>query len=206
MGVSIYDQALITKLQSWTQDTNINILGPDDTQRLFEIIADSTKDKPIKLPLISIKRAGGYSINRVGKTSMTYRGIRTNGTPGIDGNGVLLNAIPITLTYQVDIYTRYLSEADALTRNLVFNFINYPNLTVELPYNDEKIEHDSTINIMTEIEDNSSIPERLYSGQFSRMSIGLTITDAYLWDVRVKDNIYIDPNVIILTEKENIDA
>lgn len=202
MSINLYDEALVKKLQSWTKDTAINILRPDETSRLFEIVADHNNDNPIKLPLIAITRDGGYTVTNIGKRPLSYRGIKTSGTPGAEGSAVLLNAIPISISYRLDVYTRYLREADDLTRNLIFNFINYPNITVELPYNDEKIEHDSTIHITEEIQDNSDIPERLIPGQFTRMTIGLTISDAYIWDVRVKNNLSIDPNITIYVEQE----
>lgn len=202
MSINLYDEALVKKLQSWTRDTAINILRPDETSRLFQIVADHNNDNPIKLPLIAITRDGGYTVTNIGKRPLSYRGIKTSGTLGAEGSAVLLNAIPISISYRLDVYTRYLREADDLTRNLIFNLINYPNITVELPYNDEKIEHDSTIHITEEIQDNSDIPERLIPGQFTRMTIGLTISDAYIWDVRVKNNLSIDPNITIYVEQE----
>jgi len=46
-----------------------------------------------------------------------------------DGDAsVNLHAIPIILPYQIDIYTRYLKEADVYCRNFIYNIINYPTL------------------------------------------------------------------------------
>ena len=45
------------------------------------------------------------------------------------------------------------------------------------------------------MEDNSDIPERLFPGQFSRMTINFTLNDAYLWDIRKRDNFEIEANV-----------
>lgn len=42
--------------------------------------------------------------------------------------------------------------------------------------------------IESTVSDNSDIPERLISGQFTRMSIRLTIDDAYLFSVPFMDN------------------
>ena len=101
----------------------------------------------------------------------------------------MLQAVPIGIGYQIDVYTRYLAEADEYARNLVYNIINYPKLTIEIPYENSKLQHDANIRILSDVEDNSDIPERLISGQFSRFTIGINIDDAYLWDVRIKDNL-----------------
>jgi len=39
----------------------------------------------------------------------------------------------------------------------------------------------------SDVEDNSDIPERFVQGNFTRLTINLTIPDAYLWDVRLSD-------------------
>ena len=84
-------------------------------------------------------------------------------------------------------YTRYLEEADSYMRNLIFNIINYPCLQVLVPYEDAMFKHESTIRITTDVADNSDIPERKSIGQFTRLSLNITIDDAYLFDVRKFD-------------------
>lgn len=193
MAVSYYDKALITKFKKWTKSTNVHIYGPDDTQRLFEIISDTNNDSPLTLPIIGIRRNGGYTILNYNKRPLTYDGIMTKSTCK---KSVTLNAIPISIDYQIDVYTRYLSEADEFMRNIIYNVVNYPTLEIIIPYNKEDIIHYSNMRISNnEVEDNSSIPERLISGQFSRLTLNLNIDDAYLWDVRIRDNIYIDANI-----------
>lgn len=56
-----------------------------------------------------------------------------------------------------------------------------------LRYFNEDIEHKSTIVLSDEVMDNSDIPERFVSGNFTRLSLNISIPDAYLWDVRLKD-------------------
>ena len=43
-----------------------------------------------------------------------------------------------------------------------------------------------------DIEDNSNIPERLINGQFTRLTFNINIDDAYLWNIKVKDNLSIE--------------
>ena len=47
------------------------------------------------------------------------------------------------------------------------------------------------IRISSDVEDNSDIPERLITTQFKRYTIEIVIDDAYLFDVKVKDNLTI---------------
>ena len=186
MSTRLYDDALLEKIRNWTQNTSITVVGPDETRRLFEVIADKTNDSPIKLPLIALTRSRSYDIldYGLGKQPMSFDGLT------LDANydqASQLNSIPIRISYQLDVYTRYYEEADEYTRNLVFNIINFPKLTINIPYNNENYKHDSNIILNSEIEDNSDIPERLVSGQFTRMTMRLDIDDARLWDVRYRD-------------------
>lgn len=188
MAVRFYDEALLKKLQNWTAGTEVQLTGVNETRRLFEVVLDKQNDSPIKLPLISLSRNGGYIIESKYKQPRSYEGstmIVTTST------GAKLNAIPIGINYQLDIYTRHLAEADEYARNIVFNIVNYPRLQIEIPYEDSGLFHDANIRLTSDVEDNSDIPERLITGQFTRFTIGIDIDDAYLFDVRVKNNLSI---------------
>jgi hypothetical protein len=189
MSIYLYDKALIDKIKSWTQHTDVHVYGPDDTRKVFEVIADSTNDKPIELPIIVIRRKSSFDIKVPRRQVLSYDG------PTLDASfakSLQLNAIPVTIDYQIDIYCRYLQEADEYVRNLIFNLINFPSLTIKIPYNDLYKEHNCSMIISPTINDNSDIPERLVSGQFTRFTIDVTLADAYLWDVRYRDNYQIE--------------
>ena len=188
MSVYLYDEALLKKFQKWTRDTQVQLTGVNETKRLFEVVADKNNDKEFKLPLITLSRNGGYTILQKYKQPKSYSGATMIQT---DSYGAKMNAIPISISYQIDVYARYLQEADEYARNLVFNIINYPKLQVELPYESSGLKHDGNIRLETDVEDNSDIPERLISGQFTRFTIGINIDDAYLFDVRLQDNLSI---------------
>ena len=188
MSIQLYDEALLNKLRNWTQDVSIHVVGVDESSRLFAATADSNNDAPLSLPLIALTRPGGFTIMDKYKQPKSYSGTKVAYS---DSRGALLNAIHISIPYQIDVYTRYQYEADEYIRNIVFNIINYPKLTIEIPYYDLGLHHDSNIRLDTDVEDNSSIPERLVPGQFKRYTVGIVIDDAYLFDVRIKDNVKI---------------
>lgn len=200
MAIRFYDEALLDKIKSWVLDKNVTITGVNETQRLFEYRADVTDDKPISLPLISLRRLNPVTIGNPNKRGLTYDGPRLESSKEFSTQ---VNAIPISVDYQIDIYTRYLDEGDEYVRNFVFNLINYPKVRVCVPYNDANIEHWSSIHIKPEINDNSDIPERLVSGQFTRFSIGFTIDDAYLFSVPVRRNIEIEQDLEVTLKDDN---
>lgn len=189
MGVYLYDEALLAKIKNWTESANVHVYGPNESRRLIEVMADENGDKPIQLPIISISRVGGYDIINSNKKVMTYDGLMYDANKD---KSIMLNAIPINVSYQIDVWTRYFKEADAYMRNLIFNIINFPMLKIIIPYNKDSraIEHNAAIRIITDVVDNSD-DNRLSIGEFTRLSIGISIDDAYLWDTRVRDNISI---------------
>ncbi len=185
MAIRFYDSALTDKIKSWVKDPNMTILGPNESSRLFQLKADESGDKPLKLPLIAISRDTNFDIISTAKKPLTYDGGHLDAT---EDTSMLLNGIPISLAYQLDIYCKYFAEADEYVRNFIFNIINFPNVHIEIPYNDAKVVHNSTISLEQTVSDNSDIPERLIPGQFTRMSLRITIDDAYLFSIPFMDN------------------
>lgn len=183
MAVRFYDEALVKKIQGRINDPNLQVLKPQETARMFQVKADMENDKPVKLPFIALSRESSIQINKQTKTQLSSNGlvVDSNGTTSAN-----LNAIPITIKYQLDIYTRHFDEADDYLRNFIFNFINYPKLTVEIPYNGAKRTHNATIILDATVNDNSDIEQRLVSGEFTRWTLNLTIPDAYLFSVPIK--------------------
>lgn len=194
MSVYLYDEAFVEKLKSWTSTTQIQVYSPDDTRRLFEVMADNNNDSPIKLPILCLRRKSGLNVINTNKQPVTFNGFVIEGD---EEKSMSLTAIPIDVSYQLDIYTRYFKEADEFLRNLTFNIINYPKLTINIPYNGANFEHNGCIRMSNDIEDNSNVPERLINGQFTRLTFNINIDDAYLWNTKVKDNFKIISDEVI---------
>ena len=199
MSSYIYDEALLNKFKRWTEGTDITIVGPDESRRLFQTMSDKTNDSNIKFPLVSLKRLLGYSIGSYGKTPLSFDALHKEAN--IE-KSKLINALPIVLDYQLDIYTRYYKEADEYMRNFLFNIYNYPKLNILIKYYDSNIEHVANILPGQSVVDNSSsTSERLSPGQFTRLSYQFSIDDAYLWDIRIKDNKEISTGDIHIIDK-----
>jgi len=189
LALRLYDTAVLDKIKNWVKDPNMTITGPDETRRLFEYVADVTNDEPIKLPLIALRRGRDLTVQSTNKKPLTFDGV----TLEADTNrSIQLNAIPVTIQYQLDIYTRYFAECDEYVRNFLFNFINFPKLTINIPYEGLNLTYDANIRLSPTINDNSDIPERLVAGQFTRFTFVFEIDDAYMFSVPIRDNVSID--------------
>ena len=192
MSVKLYDDALIAKIKNWFTKTDIQIYSPEDTRSIFEYNGDITNDKPLKLPIISISRNGLYNVTVPTIQPLAYDGITLD--KSIE-KSLQLNAIPISISYSISVLTRYFQEADELCRNLIFNLIKFPELDIVMKYNDVDFMHKATLTLSPTIVDNSSVPERLIKGQFTKLRLDVNIENAYLWDIRYRDNYDIEVDV-----------
>ena len=52
--------------------------------------------------------------------------------------------------------------------------------------------HTARITLNDTIDDNSDVPERFIIGNFTRLSLIITVDDAYLWDTRELHDVAID--------------
>ena len=108
MSANLYDDAIVDKLQDMLgKDSGLHILKPEETSRLFNERADTSHDN-ITLPTIALSRRG-FRILNPNKQPKTYDGIKIRaydkeGNLINQGSVLKLNAIPIQLNYQLDIY------------------------------------------------------------------------------------------------------
>lgn len=185
MGIRYYDEAVVRKISRIVVNNNLVILAPNETSRLFQIQADINNDKELTLPLIAISRNADVQLDWTGKNSMSFDGVHLDGSKMLS---IQLNAIPMQISYQLDIYTQKFEEGDEYVRQLLFTLINNPKMTVTLPYNNANIEHNCYIKISNTVTDNSDISERLFPGEFTRWTISFSLDDAYFFDIPVKEN------------------
>ena len=201
MAVRYYDEALIEKIKRWVIDPKMKILGPSEARELFRQNSDRDFDKAMTLPLIVLSRDNYCEINNSNKQALSYDGGHID-IVNEKRSGVL-NAIPIKLTYELSIYTRYFEEADEYARNFIFNLINYPTLDINIPYQNANIAHRSKIYLDNTSEggingiviyldnrviDNSGNSGRLARDQYSKISLTLEINDAYLFSIPILYN------------------
>lgn len=180
MSIRYYDEALVDKIKRWVKDPNLQIIKPEESTRLFEMVADENKDQPLSLPLISISRDRSIEIINTQKQIKTFQGFNQSDKESIN---IPANVIPINVGYQIDIYTKGMVEADEYIRNFVFNFINYPRMKINIPYNNLNVEHVVDLRLDSNIADNSDIKEHLFSDEFVRFTLKINLKGAYLFSL-----------------------
>ena len=127
MSTYLYDEAIMNKLKRWGLPNSATLLSPNDIQNLYDIINQQNGDRGIALPLITLNRSGNFNITRVEKSPLSINALKIAKTKE---RSMQLNAIPIELEYQLDIYARQRVQADEYARELAFNFINYPEIEI----------------------------------------------------------------------------
>lgn len=187
MALRYYDEALASKIGDWFKDPNVMVLKPDEVTRLFQIRADRANDKPLALPLVAIARDTGVELIYSKKRVLTFSGkiIGSSTDSAANRKVVQLDAIPVRLNYQIDIYTRTYEEGDEYLRELIFKLVNNNILNVSFPYNGTNIQHIAHIILLTDVTDNSDISEKLFKDQFTRWTLRLELQDAYLFNIPV---------------------
>ena len=208
MSATLYDDAIVNKLQKLLVGGNLKILKPDETTRFFSMKADETKDK-ITLPMFTLSRKGYRILNKnaqpKSKDGIKIRRIDKNGDVVQEPKVFTLNAIPIQLEYHLDIYTVDLAGCEEYSREFIFQLVNHPEGVVVIPYNDSNVKHKFTIHVEEEVEDNSDIQERLFPSQFSRYTISFIVDDAYLWSVPAKSIVDFKCSGIVVKEEQSLD-
>lgn len=218
MAARYYDDAIIAKLQKWVPESSkLRVLKPDESKRLFEINADDTQDKPFQLPYVALSRSKDINLDLNIKNSKSFDGLilnkkiwdeTTRTWKIINDKGITahLNVIPITLSYQLDIYTKTADECDEYVRQFLFKLINNPVIYIEIPYNDSvygdiTLQHIANIRVLETVSDTTDIAEHLYAGQFTRWSIQLELQDAFLFNIPYKNNWKFDGVEVGITEQ-----
>lgn len=186
MACRYYDDILTIKLRKWLPEaSNLRVLDPSETKKLFELQANDTGDRPITLPLITLNRHKDIELLSTVKSPKSYDGLKLASDPS---KTLQLNVIPIKIMYDLVIYTKTAEEVDEYVRSFLFKLINNPVIKVQIPYNDSNLEHIANIRVLNNVSDTSDISERIFSGQFHCWTIQLEIQDAFLFSVPYRRN------------------
>ena len=200
MSIRFYDDAIVEKLSKWIPDnTKMRILKPNESKRLFELLAVDSGDKKIKLPLIALSRNPQIELLLSTKNLRSFNGLKLAAT---DAQTLLMNIIPVKVMYQLDIYTKTYDEGDELLRNFVFKLVNNPKFIVSIPYNGADIQHTANLRLLPNLSDTSQIAQRTFVGQFTRWSIQLELQDAFMFNMPYKANNYIEQCVLQVADRQ----
>lgn len=192
MAFEYYDDALAGKLMKWTPtNLQLRVLKPDDTRRLMELKADDSRDKNLRLPFIALSRNNEIELLSNMKSPKSFDGLKLKQT---EEKTLQMNVLPVKLQYQLDIFAKTQIEAEQYVREYLFKLVNNPVIKIVIPYNGQDVTQIANIKVLSNISDTSDIPQRLYTGQFTRWTIQLEILDAFLYNLPYRKNwkIFID--------------
>ena len=163
---------------------------------MFETLADDSKDKNVKLPLIALSRNNDIELLLNVKNPRSFDGLKLQQD---EAGTVQMNVIPVKLQYQLDIYTKTYKESDEYLRQYLFKLINNPLIKITVPYNGQNVPQIANIRVLSTVSDTSDIPQHLFPGQFTRWTIQLEVQDAFLYDIPYRRNwqIYVDDNELL---------
>lgn len=186
MAINYYDEAITQKLKGWLADSSkLRVFSPDESNKIIQLNAEDTNDKPLQLPMLTISRNKDIEIESAIKQNKSFDGLvllkdTANATT------VHLNVIPIKTTYQIDIWTKKKIEADEYVRQYLFKLINNPQIIIEIPYNNYIVKHTANLRVLNTVSDTSDISTHIFSGQFYKWTIQLELQDGFLFSIPQK--------------------
>lgn len=205
MAFQYYDDVLAAKIAGWMPSTaKVRVLKPDETKQLFETLTDDSKKEQLTLPLIALSRSNDITLNLNIKNSRSYDGYRLSQD---DDGTSLLNVIPVKLTYQLDIFAKKAKDAEDYVKEYLFKIINNPTIKIGVPNPATGyLYFTANMRVLDTISDTSSIPQRLFTGQFTRWTIQIELQDAFLFKVPYKTNwkLYLDENDLLPDEQKSV--
>lgn len=188
MAIGYYDDAVTQKIKGWLADSSkLRVLAPEESNRLIQLNAEDSNDKPLQLPLIAISRNKDLEIESTIKQNKSFDGLII-GKDNLGATTVHLNVIPIKTTYQLDIYTKKRIEADEYIRQYLFKLINNPQIVIEIPYNNYVVKHTANLRVLNTVSDTSDISTHIFPGQFYKWTIQLELQDGFLFSIPQKKN------------------
>lgn len=186
MAINYYDEAITAKIKGWLPDSSkLRVLSPDETTRLIQLEAEDSNDAPLTLPLLAVSRSKDIEIESTIKQNKSFDGI-TLIKDKLTDTTVHLNVIPITTTYQIDIYTKKRIEADEYIRQYLFKLINNPQIIIEIPFNNYTVKHTANLRVLSTVSDTSDISTHVFPGQFYKWTIQLELQDGFLFSIPQK--------------------
>lgn len=176
MSVYLYDEALINRIRTVIQDKKVHIITPE---KMFTKSNDK-HDAP-KFPAVSIYRPS-YNLSTLRRTITGYR-VGQSDYDEVSARIYSTKTLPISINYQVDVWTRKREQNDEFVRELLWFFTLFPQHKIIITYED--FERAITFNAFLgeEIIDNSDINNFENYGQYYRSTFNLTVDEAQLFMV-----------------------
>ena len=175
MSVYLYDEAIVNRIKSVIGNQEVNVIT---AEKAFTKSMESA-DAP-QLPAISLYR-DKFTLTTQVRNMAAYR---TGRTEASDDNVVYrTQSLPITISYQIDVWTRKREQNDEFVRDLIWFFTLYPEHKLTLRYAGFVRDVKFNTFLDEDIVNNSQINDFEDKGQLYRSTFGLTVDEAQLFKV-----------------------
>lgn len=200
VSVYAYDKAIVEDFRARFKSKNGKKMVNDtvqigSTDQMFRILGNINDDEVV-MPFISLQRSN-WQLNLDRQGFQTFRGDRVFKRLGPDNKLTQVRAqvIPITINYQLSVWTKDRITNDALVREILWYYHLRPSLLCYIAHG-LNIAHKFNIYFNSEIEDNSDLTNQINRGVFVRQDLSFYTDDAYLWRanwedfVKIEDDLY----------------
>lgn len=200
VSVYAYDLALVEDLRarfskSPVKDSEINKnvqIGP--TEQMYRIIGELSGDQPI-LPFVSLQRINWQlQLDRQGYQTFVGDMVFTRLAPDNKPQEVRARVIPITINWQLSVWTKDRITNDAIVREILWYYHLRPSLLVYVQHG-LNIAHKFNIYFNSEITDNSDIANHINNGTYFRQDLSLYSDDSYLWQANYINKVEVAPQL-----------
>ena len=192
MSVELYDSALLTKIQGVYENT---VLSPPE--RAFQACAELKKNNgKVRLPLLSLYRFR-YTLSL---PMLSTRGIRRgrNISYTEDKSEIILQkTIPLDIEYQLDVWTDNTKTVDNIVRELLFWFLENPDITVTNP---NGMDFQFSLIFDHDVENNSDVMSFEQLGRLYRMTVPMRLDNAVLFSMGSVKTVFDNPVYIEIDE------
>lgn len=177
-----YDKSVYDKIHALYDEV---IFGSPD--EIFKINAKNHKGK-VLMPFIGLWRVPDFSVNRelFNDSYVRYGPVRsTIGTPKnleYPNQKVSMQGIPVSLQYQVDIYSIKRDYCDGLAAELMLEFFQNPWVNVIQKDMGDFVQQ-FNIDMEDSVVDNTSISEFDETNRFYRLTITLNMPSAVIYKI-----------------------
>ena len=152
----------------------------------------------VLLPFIAVWRLPDFSLNLdMANDSFLRRGYRVTSSDGRiehPNQRVTMHGLPVTLSYNIDVYATKRDVCDGITSELLMYLREHPFIVVQIMDAGERLQEFS-FDLEDSVTDNTDISDFLEGGRLYRLSITANITEAVIYrvdDFDKIDKVYLD--------------
>jgi hypothetical protein len=195
MSLLDYDRSLFERVRSIYDE--VIFASPDEA---FKINA-SQHGGQVLMPFVSVWRMPEFAINRA-----QYNDVRVRYGESLrlaDSNIRKARGVPVTLTYQIDVYSNKRITCDGIASELLLNFLESPFVNVRFNFFGVTFEQQFEMVTSDNVSDNTNISDFEDTGRIYRLTIEVLLSEAIIYRVDGFDSKLVEK---VLVDIKDIDT